>query len=57
MKHLLKIASIVGLCLTIVPACFVFVGRLDWQIHAALMAVGAIVWFAAAPFWMRGRKA
>lgn len=56
MKHVLKIASIVGLGLTVVPACMVFAGALSWQIHAALMAVGTVVWFAAAPFWMRGRK-
>ncbi len=53
MKHVLKIAAIAGLGLTVVPACFVFAGALSWRIHAVLMAVGTVVWFAAAPFWMR----
>ena len=57
MKHLPIIASLVGLGLTVVPACLVFAGALSWHLHAVLMAVGTVVWFAAAPFWMRSKRA
>jgi len=52
MRHLLKAGSFVGLGLTVVPALFVFSGTLTWRAHATLMAVGAVVWFATAPFWI-----
>ncbi len=52
MKYLLKAGSFVGLGLTVVPAFLVFSGTLTWDTHAALMAVGALLWFATAPFWM-----
>lgn len=54
MKHLLKAGSFVGLGLTVVPAFLVFSGTLTWHTHAVLMAVGAVVWFTTAPFWMAG---
>jgi len=54
MKQLLKAGSMVGLGLTIVPALLVFAGRLTWHTHAVLMAVGTLLWFATAPFWMAG---
>lgn len=57
MKRLPKIASLVGLGLTVVPACLVFAGALTWQLHAVLMAGGTVIWFAAAPFWMRSKSA
>jgi len=52
MKHLLKAGSVAGLGLTVVPAFLVFSGALTWHTHAVLMAVGAVLWFATAPFWM-----
>jgi hypothetical protein len=52
MKHLLRAGSAVGLGLTIVPAFLVFTGALTWRAHAVLMAVGALLWFGTAPFWM-----
>lgn len=52
MKYLLKIGSFLGLALTVVPAFFVFSGALTWDIHAALMAAGALLWFVTAPFWL-----
>jgi len=52
MTYLLKIGSFVGLGLTVVPAFLVFAGLLTWDTHAALMGVGAVLWFVTAPFWM-----
>ena len=52
MKYILKIGSILGLGLTVVPAVLVFSGTLTWDTHAMLMAIGALLWFATAPFWL-----
>jgi heme/copper-type cytochrome/quinol oxidase subunit 4 len=52
MKNLLKIGSFLGLGLTVIPAFLVFSGVLTWDTHAVLMAVGAVLWFATAPFWL-----
>jgi hypothetical protein len=52
MKYLLRAGSFAGLGLTIVPAFLVFAGMLTWRTHALLMAVGAVLWFSTAPFWM-----
>lgn len=52
MKFLLKAGSFVGLGLTVIPAFLVLSGRLTWNTHAVLMAVGAALWFLTAPFWM-----
>jgi predicted membrane channel-forming protein YqfA (hemolysin III family) len=52
MNFLLKAGSFVGLGLTVIPAFLVLSGRLTWNTHAVLMAVGAVLWFVTAPFWM-----
>jgi len=52
MNHLLKAGSFAGLALTVIPAFLVFMGTLTWDTHALLMAVGALLWFVTAPFWM-----
>lgn len=52
MKYLLKTGSFIGLGLTVVPAFLVFSGTITWNTHVALMAFGAVLWFATAPFWM-----
>jgi hypothetical protein len=56
MKTILKLISLAGLCLTIVPAVLVFVGRIEWQDHAYLMLLGTALWFLSAPFWMHKKK-
>ncbi|UCG88696.1 MAG: hypothetical protein JSW71_09225 [Gemmatimonadota bacterium] len=52
MEYILKTGSFIGLALTVVPAFLVFAGELTWDTHAVLMAIGALLWFATAPFWM-----
>jgi len=57
MKRTLLIAlSAIGLGLTVVPSALVFAGRMDWSMHAWLMALGAVLWFVTAPFWMKTRE-
>lgn len=53
MTTLLKITSFAGLALTVGPAFLVFSGTIPWSTHATLMGVGALLWFATAPFWMQ----
>ncbi len=48
-----KLISLLGLALTVVPACLVFAGAIAWGTHATLMFVGAVLWFVTAPLWMR----
>ena len=52
-KLLLKLASFVGLGLTVVPAFLTFAGTITWDTHATMMAIGTLLWFTTAPFWMR----
>jgi len=52
MNLILKAGSLIGLGLTVIPAFFVFAGALTWDTHAWLMALGALVWFVTAPFWL-----
>ena len=53
MKTALIAASFIGLALTIVPSFLVFAEMMSRDTYAALMAVGTILWFATAPFWMK----
>jgi len=53
MKILAIAASVAGLALTLFPAFFVFAQKTSWNTHATLMAVGMVLWFVSAPFWMK----
>lgn len=53
MTALLKLLSVAGLLLTVVPAALVFLAGVEWETHALLMGIGTVLWFATAPFWMR----
>jgi high-affinity Fe2+/Pb2+ permease len=39
-----------GLGLTLIPAFLVFAGSIDLAAHKNLMILGAVLWFASAPF-------
>ena len=52
MKLILKIVSLVGLIVTILPAFLVFVDIITLSNSKVLMMVGTILWFVSAPFWM-----
>ncbi|MBN1481390.1 hypothetical protein JXA70_14045 [candidate division KSB1 bacterium] len=57
MLTILKIFSLIGLLLTIVPAFLVFSGTIIIESHYTLMLIGTVVWFLSAPFWMLRKKA
>lgn len=52
MMTLLKLVSLTGLLLTVVPAFLVFAGSISWEAHARLMLGGMVLWFLSAPTWM-----
>ena len=52
MKTVLKLVSGLGLALTVLPSFLVMTAHLSWGMHARLMFVGMVLWFATAPFWM-----
>ena len=53
MKSILKILSVVGLLLTVVPSFLVFTGDMAPGTHKTLAFIGTLVWFLSAPFWMK----
>ena len=57
MTKLLRLVSIVGLGLTVVPAALVAAGSMSWAQHATLMVIGMVIWFATAPVWMLREEA
>ncbi len=56
MKKLLMTISFFGLLLTVLPAFLTLSGKIDFEAHKTLMAVGAGLWFVTAPFWMRKER-
>jgi hypothetical protein len=56
MMTFLKIVSFTGLVLTIVPSMLVFGGMIDVALHKQLMAVGMVLWFSCAYFWINKEK-
>ncbi|MEX2436296.1 MAG: hypothetical protein WD735_06375 [Balneolaceae bacterium] len=56
MNLLLKLLSIVGLGLTIVPSVLVFLQHLSVENHKLYMIFGMILWFATSPFWMKEKE-
>ncbi len=53
MKLILKIISLAGLILTILPSILVFKAVIELKTNFILMGIGIFLWFATAPFWMR----
>ncbi|MFZ5518916.1 MAG: hypothetical protein ACOY90_19955 [Candidatus Zhuqueibacterota bacterium] len=45
--------SIIGLALTLLPSVLVFFGKIQFEYHRTLMLVGTLLWFIAAPLWMK----
>jgi hypothetical protein len=56
MTLLLKIVSITGLALTLIPSMLVFTDIITFDMHTNLMVVGMILWFATSPFWMKEKE-
>lgn len=55
MKTLLKLLSYLGLILTGIPSIFYFMGKITQETSHDLMAVGMILWFVSAPFWINAK--
>lgn len=53
MRTVLKVVSVLGLVLTVLPAFLVMAGLIRWEEHAELMLLGMLFWFLSAPFWMK----
>lgn len=56
MKTLLKLISLAGLLLTLLPSILVFNGIMEFGDHKNLMLVGTCLWFISAPFWMKEKS-
>lgn len=58
MKTLLKIISLIGLLLTMIPPVLIYMNKIDLETTKLLMAFGMFAWFASAPFWInkKGEK-
>ena len=56
MKNILKIISLLGLVLTIVPSTLVFKQVIDLNLHYNLMIIGMVLWFGSAPLWMKSKS-
>ena len=56
MKALLRIVSLLSLVGTIGPPLLFLVGRMGLDATKFWMAVCALAWFAATPFWMEQEK-
>jgi len=51
---MLKVISLLGLLFTLTPSFLVFYKVIDKPAHFVLMLIGTLLWFASAPFWMKG---
>lgn len=56
MKNILKIASALGLALTVIPSFMEFHGIIDMKMNFTLMTVGMFLYFGTAPFWMKSKS-
>ena len=52
MKVFLKIVSLIGLLLTMIPPVLIFMGKIELDSTKILMAFGMVAWFVSAPFWI-----
>ena len=52
LKSILKIISLLGLILTLVPSFMVFSGTIEMPMHKTLMLIGTLLWFFSRPFTM-----
>ncbi len=55
MRTLLKLISCLGLILTVIPSILYFMGNISQETSNDLMALGMILWFVSAPFWINSK--
>jgi hypothetical protein len=56
MKAFLKVLSLIGLLLTMIPPVLVFMGKIELDTTKLLMAIGMFAWFVSAPFWINKKS-
>jgi hypothetical protein len=56
MKTLWSSLSLIALLATIVPAILVFFGVMELGTQKGIMTAGMILWFIAAPLYMKKKK-
>ncbi len=56
MKIFLKIISLIGLLLTMIPPVLIFMGEIELEETKWLMALGMFAWFGSAPFWINKKS-
>jgi len=56
MRRIWLVTALAGLILTLGPSLLVLAGRLSWDAHAQLMAVGMVLWFVGASFGIRRKR-
>ena len=52
MRTLLRVVSLLGLALTVLPPMLAFGGHLSQSASFSLMNVGMVSWFGTAVFWI-----
>lgn len=52
MKPVLKVASYLGLALSVIPGLLVFAGRIELATSKNLLIAGMLLWFLTAIFWI-----
>jgi hypothetical protein len=52
MKQVIKIVSILGLALTLLPSIFLFQEVISASLCKQLMVLGTVMWFTTSPAWM-----
>ena len=52
MKSMLKIGSLVGLMMTILPPVLFFLGKMEMASMKLWMGIGMVIWMVTAPFWI-----
>lgn len=52
MKSMLKIGSLIGLVLTILPPILFFLGKVEMEFMKLWMGIGMVLWLVTAPFWI-----
>ena len=56
MKSMLKIGSLIGLMMTILPPVLFFLGKMEMASMKFWMGIGMVLWLVTAPFWINKKK-
>lgn len=56
MRKILIMISVTGLMFTIIPSILVFSQYITPETHKLFMAIGMILWFSTAVFWIKEEK-